>query len=49
MSAEIVSGFSQLLLRGLQCSDSGANVWVAGLTDGERKGAHNGHAGQESR
>jgi hypothetical protein len=49
MSAEIVRSFSQFLLCGLQCSDSGANVWVARLTDDERKSTHNDHAGQESR
>lgn len=48
MSAEIVRGFSQFLLGGLQGSDSGVNVGVATLSDGERESAHNDHSGHES-
>jgi hypothetical protein len=48
MSAEIVRGFSQFLLCGLQGSDCGANMWMAGLTDDERESAHNDHAGQKA-
>jgi hypothetical protein len=48
MSAEIVRGFSQFLLGGLQGADSGVNVGVATLSDGERESAHDDHSGQES-